>query len=149
MNDFWKSKKIANKTEREIAGVLSSVGFVILGYCNDNSCDIVCRNPNGKTIRIEVKEDFTCKRTNRIGLEFENRKKPSGISVSQADFYLYKIHCPDGVIRFYAISTKKLKSLVRNKAYVRIVYGGDDKAALNYLFDFSVVTKHFQFLWSN
>ena len=39
--------------------------------------------------KIEVKTDFLAQETGNIALEYESRGKPSGISVTEADYYAY------------------------------------------------------------
>jgi hypothetical protein len=39
--------------------------------------------------RIEVKTDFIAHRTGNLAIEYECRGKPSGISVTDADYYAY------------------------------------------------------------
>lgn len=39
--------------------------------------------------KIEVKTDFMAHETGNIAIEFESRGKPSGISITEADFYAY------------------------------------------------------------
>lgn len=39
------------------------------------------------TCKIEVKNDFFIDRTGNIAIEYENKGKPSGISVTEADWY--------------------------------------------------------------
>ena len=58
---------------------------------------------------IEVKRDLQAIYTGNIYIEYESRKKPSGLANSQADFYCYFI--TDG--RMFLIETKELKELCR------------------------------------
>lgn len=39
--------------------------------------------------KIEVKTDFMAHETGNIAIEYESRGKPSGIAVTEADFYAY------------------------------------------------------------
>lgn len=41
--------------------------------------------------RIEVKTDFIAHRTGNLAIEYECRGKPSGIAVTEADYYAYII----------------------------------------------------------
>ena len=56
---------------------------------------------------IEVKKDLQAIKTGSIYIEYESRKKPSGLATTQADFYCYFI--TDG--RMFLIETEELKEL--------------------------------------
>jgi len=137
--DFKKDFPISQETELEVAELLITKGAEVISFNNDNKYDILIKY-KGKEAKVEVKEDFTCKKTGNIGVEFSCRGKPSGISVSEADFYIYKAHEPTNEIHFYMMKTKNLKKLIKNKLYKRIVNGGDRYSnSLNYLFDLEYI----------
>lgn len=140
--NYKTDKPIADKTEKEVADILrATYNAVILDYGHTNAYDIRTR-VNGKVFTFEVKEDFTCERTGNVGIEFECRGKPSGISVSKADFYIYKIHSKYGV-KFYLYKTSQLKNMIANKYYFRVVNGGDvGSNSMNYLFDYDTFTRY-------
>lgn len=145
--NFRKDHTIARKTERQIAEYLVSKGYEFLDECNNADYDIRMKTPQGEVITIEIKEDFTCRKTGNIGLEYHCRGKPSGISVSKADFYLYKAHEPSGEKNMYVIKTSNLKQMIENKLYHRTVNGGDPGSnSLNYLFKLDVVKDNFTFI---
>ena len=137
--NFRKDLPIAKETEKEVAGLIEKVyGAEIIGFENTNKYDFSARI-NGKEYTFEVKEDFTCEKTGNIGLEFGCRGKPSGIETSQADFYIYKIHTKDFGIQYVIHKVDTLKTLIENKAYFRIVNGGDiGSNSMNYLFKYDV-----------
>lgn len=140
--DYNQDKPIADKTEKQVADILrATYNAVILDYGHTNAYDIRAR-VNGKIFTFEVKEDFTCAHTGNVGIEFECRGKPSGIAVSKADFYIYKIHTANGV-KFYLFKTKQLKSMIADKKYFRIVNGGDKGSnSMNCLFKYDVFTSY-------
>ena len=41
--------------------------------------------------KVEVKTDFIAHKTGNIAIEFQSRGKPSGISITEADYYVYLI----------------------------------------------------------
>lgn len=133
--DFRKDLPIAQATEAEVARLLNKVyNLSLVKTRNDNKYDLRMVNHKGE-FTFEVKEDFTHARTGNIGLEYECRGKPSGINVSQADYYIYKIHNSDNTVEFYMFRTSVLKELIADKKYFRIVNGGDiGSNSLNYLF---------------
>ena len=132
--NFRDDLPIAQETEKEVAKILQDKGAEIIEFNNDNRYDIKIRW-KGQEKTIEVKEDFTCQRTGNVGLEFSCRGKDSGIAVSKADFYVYKIHEPGNNVHFYMMKTSDLKKLIDSKFYHRIVNGGDiGSNSMNYLF---------------
>ena len=136
--DFQKDHKIAVKTELEVARLLrlhSSSPIKNIQLNNDSRWDLKVTFCDGETMTIEVKEDFTCARTGNVGLEFECRGKLSGISVSQADAYMYKLHEPSGEVSFYLIDVDVLKALIEERRFIKTVVGGDPGSqSKNYLF---------------
>lgn len=140
--DFESDLPIAERTEHQIADIIRKhYNAVILGFCHDNRYDIKARI-NGKDFTFEVKEDFTCEHTGNVGLEYECRSRPSGIAVSKADFYIYKIHTSHGV-KVFIFKTDVLKNMIVRKEYFRIVNGGDvGSGSKNFLFRYDEFVKH-------
>jgi hypothetical protein len=84
-----------------------------------------------KKVYYEVKKDRVTKRTGNIAIEFECRNKPSGISITTADYYLYFI---EGEQRYYEIPVAVLKKYIADKKFHTRWRGGDDGVSLMYLF---------------
>lgn len=146
--DFKTDLKISQKTEKQISEFLfSKFGIKTLEFCNNKDYDLKVDIPKLGIKTIEIKEDFSCQRTGNVGLEYECRGKPSGIETSKADYYLYKVHKPDGVKSLYIISTDKLKKMVENKLFFRTVVGGDvGSGSKNYLFKLNIIIQNFRHL---
>lgn len=146
--DFDKDLPIAQATEKQVADFLvEKAKMTFINDNDDNKYDLLMKTQDGRDITIEVKEDFSCERTGNVGVEYECRGKPSGIDVSQADAYLYKVHEPSGKNGLYVIATKKLKKMIAEEQYFRIVNGGDPGSnSMNYLFKLEVVQQNFRFL---
>lgn len=146
--DFKKDLPIANKTEKQISQYLESKNIHTLEFCNNSDYDIKVLLPSEKEVTIEIKEDFTCKRTGNVGVEYESWGRDSGIKVSKADFYLYKVHEPSGMIGLYLIHTKRLKDMCfKENLWFREVCGGDPGSnSYNYLFKLSVIKENFKFI---
>lgn len=140
--NYNTDKPIADKTEKEVADILrATYNAVILDFGHTNAYDIRAR-VNGKIFTFEVKEDFTCERTGNVGIEFECRGKPSGISVSKADFYIYKVHTSNGV-KVFIFKTAQLKNMIANELYFRVVNGGDiGSGSMNYLFTYDTFSRY-------
>jgi len=83
---------------------------------------------------FEVKEDFKCAITFNVAIEFHSWGKPSGIDVTTADFYVYRIHLPNGILH-YIMPTRELRRIIDEKIYHSIKPGGDEGSnTMNYLF---------------
>ena len=153
--DFSKDLPVAKKTEMQIANFLTeNQDMTLIGtsdtLSNVKRSDFDVRmkfNKSGKVVDIEIKEDFSCARTGNIGVECESWGRLSGISISKADFYLYKVHQPDGTKRVYIIQTSKLKKMIEDQLYHRIVVGGDPGSnSKNYLFKLKTIMDNFKYL---
>jgi hypothetical protein len=141
--DFKKDLPIAKKTEKEVARLLENIyDAEILEDENPTKAYDILAIIKGKTYTFEVKEDFTCEKTGNVGMEFSCRGKPSGIQVTGAIFYIYKIHTDHGIY-FWLYTTSRLRQMVKNGEYFRIVNGGDKGSnSLNYLFRYNIFIRH-------
>ena len=90
--------------------------------------DLIITKDNKKT-KIEVKSDRQASRTGNLCIEYEGNKKPSGISATEADFWVYFIVHPDRD-ECYKIPIDDLKELVKS---CRKVSGGDGGRSRLYL----------------
>lgn len=140
--NFRKDLPIAKKTEQEVAELISRLyDATIIAFEDTNKYDFKA-SIKGKEITFEVKEDFTCETTGNVGLEFSCRGKPSGISVSMADYYIYKLHTKNYGIQFVIHPVKRLKKMIEEEQYFRIVNGGDKGSnSMNYLFKYDTFVK--------
>ena len=112
-------------------------GWKVIEVGRTNAYDLKLESMLGKIFTVEIKEDFKCYETGNIGIEFECRGKQSGISVTQADYYLYKVHTPlEGRIEYRWIRTSKLKRIIEDTSIDRLIVSGGDKDSnsMNYLF---------------
>lgn len=134
--DFKKDREVAEQTEIEISDLLNNLyGMTLINRCYNNKYDIRMLTKSGKQVTFEIKEDFTHARTGNIGLEFESWGRPAGIAVSQADYYIYKVHNSDNSTDVIIIKTEVLKKMIADEVYFRIVCGGDNGSnSMNYLF---------------
>ena len=86
--------------------------------CNTTDFDIKIVSKN---ISFEVKNDLMAERTGNVAIEYESRGKLSGISVTKADFWIYKF---TGL--FFMFETEKIKrELLVNQNFHKKVTGGD------------------------
>jgi hypothetical protein len=86
---------------------------------------------NGK---IEVKsERGMWMKTGNIAIEFESYGKPSGIAVTEADYWFHKLCVEDDVFATLVFKTENLKKIISQLDYVKVVNGGDNWASKMYL----------------
>lgn len=81
-------------------------------------------------IKIEVKSDTSASRTGNLAIEYECNGKPSGISSTKADYYVYFINHPDHD-EVYLIPIKDLVDICKSKGFK--VSGGDGNRSRMYL----------------
>ena len=90
--------------------------------------DLIITKDNNET-RIEVKSDRHASKTGNLAIEYECNNKPSGITSTEADYYIYFIVHPDRD-ETYKIPIDDLKNLVKD---CRKVSGGDGNRSKMYL----------------
>ena len=140
--DFKQDIKIANKTERKVAQILINVYKAKILHFEDTYKYDILVEIQEKEYTFEIKEDFMCKDTGNVSVEFSFRGNPSGIQKTEADFYLYKIHLQDNKVTYVVHWTRDLIKMINRKKYFRIVNGGDKGSdSLNYLFKYEMFIK--------
>jgi hypothetical protein len=96
---------------------------------------------------VEVKLDFGTHRTGNFYIEYASRNKPSGISTTEADYWVLiaasEKGCrhkdnevfmeEDDILYLVTISTNRLKELCRTKYERKGVPGGDENTSLGVL----------------
>lgn len=118
---FERDLQEAKKKEKELADVLMERGKTEkIEFNDDYRYDLKVHRKGGGCWTIEVKNDMTQGRTGNIGVEFECRNKPSGIKMSEADYWCFAL--ADG---FWLIETAKLRWLIKQPAWHKIGVGGD------------------------
>lgn len=117
----------AKETETEIARIVRKYmgEDVQIDFCDNKDYDLRVL-VEGEPFYLEVKEDFMCMNTGNVCVEFECRGKPSGIAVSKAQFFVYKLHESPVRKRYYICSTKTLRKMIEQRAYHRIFESGGD-----------------------
>jgi hypothetical protein len=134
--NFNKDLPTGFQVQCELAELLKARKTVLDVTHNDNyKYDLIVKMSDGSIRTIEVKNDLTSARTGNVGVEFECRGNPSGISKCIAEFWAFRLL--DG---FYMLHADKLKRLIAEQRYHRIGIGGDDgsntKLYLFYIEDF-------------
>jgi len=135
--NFRQDLQVSKETEKEVADILARLySAKIKEFRTDNKYDILAEI-EGSDVKFEVKEDFMCVDTGNVAVEYECRGKPSGISTSDADFYIYKLETKDKGIHYIMHSSDTLKKMIEEREYFRKVNGGDKGSnTMNYLFKY-------------
>jgi hypothetical protein len=81
-------------------------------------------------LKIEVKCDKAAHRTGNIYVEVYYKGEKSGISTTQADYWIFRIDALDSAI---IVSRKRLKELVRKYYNGNFIKGGDCDTSLGVL----------------
>ena len=128
--DFESDLKDGEDGEKIVAVFLSLQGLPFLGYNKDYRYDLRHYSPSKEQeLLFEVKTDDYCtpeSDTGNIAVEIEFKGKPSGISKTYAQWfvYYYKHLLEDNI---WMIQVDNLKELIKeNRDKIRIVNGGDN-----------------------
>ena len=138
--NFHKDLALAKEVEKEAVKKLEKwLTIEEVEFNNDFRYDFKIKLPNNFRT-YEIKQDLMCGKTGNTVVEYECRGKPSGVSTTEADFWIYKFD--DG---FYQISIAKLKKVIEEEKYFRTVTGGDVGSNTKmYLFKLSILKGQMQ-----
>lgn len=130
--DFNKDLLLGEEGEKIIALYLMlGHNMKFIGYNDDNRFDILMsKRDTDEKKTFEVKTDYYVKEgndTGNIAVEIRHNNKPSGISVTKADVFIYYFrNLPED--NMWVIKTSELKSLIKdNVSGLKRVMGGDTK----------------------
>ena len=121
--DFKQDIISGEKGEEFIKNFLISKNFKFLSDNKNNKYDLLM-SYNNSPITYEIKTDILLSKerdTGNMVVEFESREKPSGISVTQADYYVYYI---PKLGEIWNIKINVLKNLIEKENF-KVVSGGD------------------------
>lgn len=128
--NFDKDLKDGLQAEEEVKTLLKkhfNVGDSDIETLDTKEYDIKIVSKN---LTFEVKNDLMAETTGNIAIEYKSRAKASGISVTKADYWIYKFA---GV--FYMIETNRLKEEVfEKKNYWRSGVNGGDRGSNTMMF---------------
>ena len=141
MNKFEKDLATGHEYEKRSLLYLDyDTHKFIQGYFKEYDLEII---KDGKKTTIEVKSDKQASLTGNLAIEYKCNKKPSGITTTTADFWIYFIvydRIIDGVNHSreecYKIPTEELRQLVKK---CHKVSGGDGNRSRMYLLKKSAV----------
>ena len=122
--NFKKDLELSKQGEEDVKNFLINRGCVFVDFNHDNKYDLLMKK-KGKDITYEVKTDYIVYKmfdTGNLFVEFECRNKPSGIAVTEAEWYVnYYYHLKE----FWFIKTKDLKELIANNNIPVTTNAGD------------------------
>lgn len=121
-SDLEKSQAGVQEFSRQIA----SRGATKITLGDTKEWDIQW-SQNGRIYTAECKQDLMAEKTGNVAIEVSSRGKPSGLSTSKADYYVYLIRGD-----YYMILTASLRLHISADLY-RFVKGGDDNTSELYL----------------
>lgn len=130
-NTFFKDLHDAQAVELDLIRILEARGNTLLEHTINNGCDtrydIKIESKSKKVLTIEVKDDKMSEMTGNLAIEFQCNNKPSGIAVSQADYYAIRTTIKTNESKeciFILIRTPLLKQFILNNK-CRVVSGAD------------------------
>jgi len=121
--NFKDDVKVGESGEEYIKNFLKNKGYKFISENKDYRYDLLM-SFNDVKITYEVKTDVFVspkKDTGNLVVEFECRGKPSGLSVTEADYYVY--YMPK-LKEIWNIKINDLKALIQDNDF-RKVSGGD------------------------
>lgn len=118
--NFNKDLKTGEEGEEEVRLFLEAQGFKCVGKCNNNKFDLLMEF-NRAPYRVEVKTD-SYKNTGNMAIEIESRGKPSGLSVTESEFFITLFRSTK---ELWLIRTTDLKNLISSNNFYLKENGGD------------------------
>lgn len=140
------NKDVTNGEDGEIfiKNFLIYKGFDFIRKNKNKKYDLLM-SYKGKSVKYEVKTDFYVgseKDTNNIVVEFESRGKPSGISVTESDFFVFYFPKAEEV---WNIKTEILKAIISKNKFDISECGGDEGSnTKNYKIPRSKIKSYFK-----
>jgi|APCry1669189534_1035231.scaffolds.fasta_scaffold19799_3 hypothetical protein len=122
--NFKKDLELSSVGELKVKEFLESKGCIYQASNNDNKFDLKMTK-NNKDTTYEIKTDFKCAPlfdTGNLFIEYECRNRPSGISVTQADWFVtYFLYLDE----LWFIKSEDLKKLIFDNNFPVFIDAGD------------------------
>lgn len=139
--DFKKDIITGEQGQKFIREFLENKGFIYMDECNTNEYDLKM-SYGDKCYTYEIKTDVYKVNTGNMVIEFESRGKPSGISVTKADFFVTYFPFLGEI---WNISSDGLKKLIANIKPRIFEHSGDQNSNTKlYRLKKSEVIQHFK-----
>lgn len=140
--NFQEDINLGEEGECFIKNFLISKGFKFISENKNNKFDLLM-SYNNRFIKYEIKTDVLLskeKDTGNLVVEFESRGKPSGISVTEADYFVYFI---PKLKEIWNIKVEKLKNIIKNNNFKQVIGGDLDSNTKMYLINRKKFKKNF------
>ena len=139
---YLKCKAQGDKYEAEL---LKYISYKTLekadGYMPE--WDIKATDEKGGSITYEVKSDDIGGRTGNMCVEHSASGRPSGISLTTADWWANFTILNEGLsYRLHLIPTSVIKKLIEEKKYTRDIKGGEGFKSQFYLFPLKMFSEY-------
>lgn len=85
-----------------------------------------------KKVEVKSERDMWV-RTGNIAIEYESYGKPSGIAITEADYWFHNLCIGDETFATLVFDVPSLKRIIDNLDYKKTVSGGDHNASRMYL----------------
>jgi hypothetical protein len=141
--NFQKDIVLGEEGEVFIKNFLISKDFKFISENKDEKFDLLM-SYNGRLIKYEIKTDVLLskeKDTGNLVIEFESRGKPSGISVTQADYFVYFI---PKLKEIWNIKVENLKNIINNNKLKKVSGGDLESNTKMYLMNRNKFRKNFK-----
>jgi len=119
--NFNEDLELGEWGENDIIRYLEGLGYKYISRNHDNRYDLVMEYKN-KHYTYEIKTDVYPRDTGNIAIEVECRGKPSGLSVTRADFFVTYFKNQGEI---WNIQTSKLRDLIKNGNFYLKENAGD------------------------
>ena len=131
MEFFYKNLEKYKPYEKEAARRIEiKYNIVVKKWCDNYKYDFKCTN----NLKYELKCEPTSLRTNNFFIEYFAYGKPSGITTTQSNYYIF---CD--TINYYLIETIKLKMLIEEHTFK--IIQTNDKKTYGYLINKNIIIK--------
>ena len=137
--NFNQDIDVGERGELVLINEFEKKGLLFLNDNKNNKYDIKMKLPSGGETTLEVKTDVWCapgryldlpfgriwteaKDSGNLFIEFQSRNKPSGVTVTQADTFIYYFPF---FKEYWSISVNKLRTLIKENNFRETKDSGD------------------------
>jgi hypothetical protein len=141
--NFKEDKLTGEQGEEFITEFMTNIGYNFISDNKNNKYDLLM-SFRGRQIKYEIKTDVLLspeRDTGNIVVEFECNGKLSGISVTEAEFYVYYI---PKLNEIWNIKMDNLKKLIELNDFREVTGGDKGSDTKMYLINRSKFKKHFK-----
>lgn len=121
---FWSDLRKGNETEIKISFLYEKEGYTRVEKRDDGKYDLLLKKDDIMK-SFEVKTDFYVKsdKDENIFVEFEYKNRPSGISTTEADWWVNYFY---NLKEVWYITTEDLRNLIEEYTFLTTYQSGDD-----------------------